>query len=83
MWQQGKKAICHGYSIATALRNPSFLGWVVERDFLHQIRAALRDSIYLAKALGVTDEKGCSQDWKVNHKDDFDRVSDLKQHDVK
>jgi len=75
-------AVKMGYSIAENLRNPSFMGWVVEMDFLAQLKAAMKTE---DKKVNVCDSKNAPVDWKAHAVHEYETTTDLKKifEDVK
>jgi len=75
-------AVKMGYNIAEKLENPSFTGWVVEMDFLAQLRAAVKT---VDKKVNVLDSKNAQVDWKANALHEYETTSELKKtfEDVK
>jgi len=75
-------AVKMGYNIAEKLRNPSFTGWVVEMDFLAQLRAAVKT---VDKKVNVLDSKNAPVDWKAHAVHEYETASELKKmfEDVK
>lgn len=75
-WNNGTD-IKYAYSLARKHKNPAFLGWVVQFDFIDQIRrlsmgSQRRES---ANKLGVYDMEGVVEEWLVSGVTDFDSTA--------
>eukprot|EP00466_Bigelowiella_natans_P002720 jgi/Bigna1/130371/aug1.11_g5079 len=75
-------AVKMGYNIAENLQNPSFMGWVVEMDFLAQLKAAMKTE---DKKVIVCNSKNAPVDWKAHAVHEYETTEDLKKifEDVK
>eukprot|EP00466_Bigelowiella_natans_P004636 jgi/Bigna1/73981/fgenesh1_pg.27_\ len=75
-------AVKMGCNIAENLQNPSFMGWVVEMDFLAQLKAAMKTE---DKKVIVCDSKNAPVDWKAHAVHECETTGDLKKtcEDVK
>eukprot|EP00465_Bigelowiella_longifila_P000031 CAMPEP_0185251168 /NCGR_PEP_ID=MMETSP1359-20130426/616_1 /TAXON_ID=552665 /ORGANISM="Bigelowiella longifila, Strain CCMP242" /LENGTH=601 /DNA_ID=CAMNT_0027832953 /DNA_START=316 /DNA_END=2118 /DNA_ORIENTATION=- len=69
-------AVKMGYIIAEKLQNPSFMGWVVEMDFLAQLKAAMKTE---DKKVNVCDSKNAPVDWKAHAVHEYETTEDLEK----
>eukprot|EP00471_Norrisiella_sphaerica_P001679 CAMPEP_0184485414 /NCGR_PEP_ID=MMETSP0113_2-20130426/7028_1 /TAXON_ID=91329 /ORGANISM="Norrisiella sphaerica, Strain BC52" /LENGTH=630 /DNA_ID=CAMNT_0026866849 /DNA_START=111 /DNA_END=2001 /DNA_ORIENTATION=- len=62
-WKLGSEVVKYAYNVAATLRNPSFDGWVVEMDFLNQVKLAHEKQ----NEFKVTNKEGRDEKWAVKH----------------
>jgi len=69
-WRLGLEAVKHAYNIASwagLAGKPVLEGWVVEMDFLAQVRLASKAKDAERRRVKVTNKEGTDQKWTVKH----------------
>jgi len=76
----GTKVVQLAYNIADEMENPSFEGWVVEMDFLNQVKMAKDgDKTKGENVVTIMDKKGEKESWIVQHTEEFLDDENLKK----